>query len=308
MKRSQVANAAADYGHRMATRRWLSVLQFPLTRIVVASIPLIGVQITADSVYRAAGRSLGPGTPGLALDPLGALLVLAACATALPVYIGFVRLIERRPVVELGTQRIARELGVGFALGLGLFAATIAVLVVAGFGRIDRSDGSALLPSLFVAIGAGLSEELLFRGVWLRILEERLGSWIALAITATMFGCFHLGNAGATLGSAFAIALEAGVLLGAAYLCTRRLWLPIAMHIGWNLCQGGILGVPTSARPVTQAVWSTQLSGPAFVTGGDYGADRSVVAVAICLAAALALLAIARRRGRIVRPVWTRPA
>jgi uncharacterized protein len=291
----------------MARRRWLSVLQFPLTRIVVASVPLVGVQIVADGVYRAFGRSLGPGM-GVALDPLGALLVLAACATALPLYVGFVRLVERRPVVELGTERIAGELGVGFALGLGLFATTIAILVVAGFGRIDPGDGTALLPSLFVAIGAGLGEELLFRGVWLRILEERLGSWIALAVTAAMFGCFHLGNAGATAGSTVATALEAGVLLGAAYLCTRRLWLPIAMHIGWNLCQGGILGVPTAARPVPHAVWSTQLSGPALVTGGDYGADRSVVAVAICLAIAVTLLVIAHRRGTIVRPAWTRPA
>jgi hypothetical protein len=121
-----------------------------------------------------------------------------------------------------------------------------------------------------------------------------------------MFGGFHLLNANASVGSTLAIALEAGILLAAAYMCTRRLWLPIAMHTGWNLAQGGIFGVPTAAHPVPDAWWSSRLSGPALLTGGDYGIDRSIVAVLICLAAAVALLVIARRRGLIVRPGWNR--
>ena len=52
----------------------------------------------------------------------------------------------------------------------------------------------------------------------------------ALVISAALFGVVHLGSPNATLYTAVAISLEAGLLLGAAYVLTRGLWLPIGIH------------------------------------------------------------------------------
>ena len=108
-------------------------------------------------------------------------------------------------------------------------------------------------------------------------------------------------NAGATAGSTLAIAVEAGVLLGAAYMASGRLWLPIALHAGWNLAQLGLLGVQRPGHS-THGAWSSRFTGPTLLTGGNWGPEISLVAVALCLAAAVALVIAARRRGRFASP------
>jgi membrane protease YdiL (CAAX protease family) len=60
------------------------------------------------------------------------------------------------------------------------------------------------------------------------------GTWIALVVSSPLFGVAHALNPGATFSSTIGIALQAGVMLGLAYSLTRRLWLPIGIHIGWN--------------------------------------------------------------------------
>ena len=65
-------------------------------------------------------------------------------------------------------------------------------------------------------------EEVLFRGTLLRILDNELGTWIALAVSAVIFGGTHLLNENASLWSAVAIALECGILFGAAFILTRQ--------------------------------------------------------------------------------------
>ena len=61
-----------------------------------------------------------------------------------------------------------------------------------------------------------MSEEMLFRGVLFRWLEEFGGSWTALLLTSAFFGAAHLANPNATIIAAVGIAFEAGVLLGGA--------------------------------------------------------------------------------------------
>ena len=112
-----------------------------------------------------------------------------------------------------------------------------------------------------------------------------------------------MGNSHATVFGAVAIALEAGILLGACYLLTRRLWMAIGVHIAWNFVQGGIFGIG-AGRGLIKA----RLTGPDLLTGGAMGIEGSVVAVVLCAASGLAVLVAVRRRGLIVPPCWRRPA
>ena len=105
-----------------------------------------------------------------------------------------------------------------------------------------RSSSAALFPAF--------NEEILFRGVLFRWIEEFGGSWAALLITSIFFGAAHLFNPNASPIAAFGIALEAGLLLGAAYMLTRSLWLPIGIHAAWNFTQGEVFDIPVSGTSV----------------------------------------------------------
>ena len=142
-------------------------------------------------------------------------------------------------------------------------------------------------------------------GVLFRILEQGLGSWIALGLSAVVFGLMHAANPGATATSVFAIALEAGVLLAAAFMFSRRLWFVYGLHAAWNFCQGTLYGIPVSGTTADGWLVSTR-TGPDWLSGGVFGAEASVVAIALCSACTLVLLRMALRNGTIVPPAWIR--
>jgi membrane protease YdiL (CAAX protease family) len=94
-------------------------------------------------------------------------------------------------------------------------------------------------------------------------------------------------------------------MLGAAYVLTRRLWLPIGIHAAWNFTQGGIFSVAVSGGKTTGLLEAT-LTGPEWLTGGAFGAEASVVAMVLCTALGVWLLVLAARHGRFIVPFWAR--
>ena len=229
-----------------------------------------------------------------------------------PTVLGYwllVRFVGGRPVIELGGRGAAlRELLAGLAMGALLMGAVIAVLALLGsYHVVDVGWSTGILVGLQAGIVAGFTEEILVRGVMLRLLEGWVGTWWALAITAAFFGAAHLGNPQATVFGAVAIALEAGILLGACYLLTRRLWLAIGVHAAWNFVQGGIFGSDISGIGSGRGLIEARFTGPDLLTGGVMGIEASVVAVVLCTAAGVAMLLAVRRRGLVVPPRWHRP-
>jgi hypothetical protein len=105
--------------------------------------------------------------------------------------------------------------------------------------------------------------------------------------------------------AAIAIALEAGILLSAAYVLTRRLWLAIGIHIAWNFIQGGIFSVAVSGFEKHGLLQAT-LAGPKILSGGEFGAEASVFAFVICLAVGIYFVWRALRKGNFVQPFWKR--
>jgi membrane protease YdiL (CAAX protease family) len=235
------------------------------------------------------------------LRRVGALLL---AAVVLGAYWAYVRIVERRAVSELSSKGAAREFGIGLALGALLFCLTIGILAALGAYQITGNNGWLIMLGVVPAsILSGVLEEVVIRGVVFRILEGWLGSWFALAISAVIFGALHLLNPGATLLNAAAISMEAGVLLAAAFMLTRRLWLCIGTHIAWNFTQGGIFSVAVSGGQ-SNGLLQSRMVGPDWLTGGTFGAEASVVALAVCAAAGIALVALAIRKGNVVPPFW----
>ncbi|MEO6746759.1 MAG: CPBP family glutamic-type intramembrane protease [Caldimonas sp.] len=112
----------------------------------------------------------------------------------------------------------------------------------------------------------------------------------------------HLPNEGVTV-LAVAVTAVAGVMLGAAFMATGRLWLPIGMHFGWNYMVGTVLSIAVSGHQGKGLVQGT-LVGPEWLTGGAYGIEASVPGLAAVLHASAFLIALARKRGRVVLPYW----
>ncbi|MEO7071567.1 MAG: CPBP family intramembrane glutamic endopeptidase, partial [Rhodanobacter sp.] len=192
--------------------------------------------------------------------------------------------------------------------GLVLFSSVVGLLYVLGsYHVIGTNPKAAWLPAfLVVGLGAGIGEEIMFRGVLFRIVEEGLGTWWALAVSALFFGAVHLGNPGATLWSSAAIAIEAGLLFGMLYHVTRSLALCMGLHAAWNFAQGTIYGIPVSGTGADGWLVSTR-SGPDWLSGGVFGAEASVIALGVCALCTLGLMLVARGRGSIVPMRWPRP-
>ncbi len=276
----------------------LKILQFPVIRLFIG----LGVLTVLVSLL-SAGVSAALVGAGPVIELLATILVAALACLA---YAGFVRILERRPVTELALSGAPGELAAGALVGALLFAVTIGLIALMGFYRVTGVNAwSAMIPMLSLAVLSGVVEELIIRGVVFRIIEESLGTWLALGISALFFGFLHLGNPNATLWGALAIAIEAGIMLAAAYTFTRRLWLPIGIHFAWNFVQGGVFGVAVSGNGVVGLLQST-LSGPALLSGGEFGAEASIFAVIVCLAAGVYLLWRSAKKGNILKPYWMR--
>jgi hypothetical protein len=234
-----------------------------------------------------------------------AAFVLAAMVIG--AYYSYVRLVEKRAVKELSARHAIREGLAGLGLGALLFSLSIGILAALGVYQVTGMNGwQSMLATVPGFILTGVLEEVVMRAIIFRILEQSLGSWIAVAISAAIFGFLHIFNPGATPFSAAAISIEAGILLAAAYMLTRRLWLCVGIHIAWNFTQGGVFSGAVSggaARGLLQA----RMVGPDWLTGGAFGVEASVVALVVCATAGLLLLAAAVRKGEIVVPFWSRP-
>ena len=282
-------------------QRWL--VFSPAARIIFFAAMLIGFSMVTRAAVVALGWIAKTADPlHHALGTLSLQLVPALLGYAI-----LVRLIERRRMGELSPRAIPTYGLVGFLSGAVLFSVVVGVLYLAGSYHVTGTDPQVdWLPGVLVAgIGAGIGEEIIARGVIFRIVEEGLGTWWALLISALFFGGAHFFNPGATLWSSAAIAIEAGLLLAMIYHVTRSLWACIGLHAGWNIVQGTVYGIPVSGGASKGWLISNR-TGPDWLSGGVFGAEASVVALLACSLVTLALLVVALRRGSIVPPRWWR--
>jgi uncharacterized protein len=285
----------ATTGSPVSTIR--AILKFPLIRI-----PLLG-----GILFVGMGISNGFMETYRDYTPTALALVLLVVALALAIYWAFVRFVENRPVSELSLPGMGGEFTTGLLLGFCLYSACILILGLLGYYRTEGlNPWMVMLPLVPMAISSAFLEELIHRGVLFRVTEEYLGSWLALFATSAFFGARHLGNPDATVIGAVFIAIEAGVLLAAAYMLTRRLWLSIGFHMAWNYTQVAIFSGTVSGVEMPPGLAKAVIDGPELMTGGVFGVEASIIAFLICTAAGGVLLKLAVRRGRIVRPMWSR--
>lgn len=275
------------------------VLQAPPARIIVLGFLLVYLMAMNGDDMTSYGS-----------EPIKALAHIVAVAIAgFAVYVCYARFIEQRSVSELALPGMGRELGIGMLVGFGLYTACVLILMVMGIYRVEGMNPvSFLLPALAMAVSSGVFEELLFRGVLFTSIERMFGSWTALAASSLLFGLLHLVNPQGSLEGALFIAVEAGILLAGAYMLTGRLWMSMGFHFSWNYTQEGIYSGIVSGNDAAQGLLKSSINGPDLLTGGSFGLESSVLALALCTATGIYLVFKAVKRGKIVPPFWKRTA
>ena len=237
----------------------------------------------------------GPGGPQLVAEALAAAALLLAYAAA-------VRWGERRPATEVGIARMPAELAGGLVIGGLAIMATIWSQHAAGAVTMERQATHSALHAIALSIRSGVLEETLLRLIAFRLLWCATNAWIALALSALLFGLLRMLNPNASAFAAICIALEAGVLLAAFYVLTGRIWMSIGVHAGWNFTQGWVFGAAVSGTDdFTGGPWMTKpLPGvPSWLSGGEFGPEASLPALLICTALGLAVLGLAWSRGHM---------
>jgi len=246
-------------------------------------------------------QGLSMSIPDLGHFLLNSGVSIVAAGLVLFLYAVWVNLTERRPVIELPMARLLPDLGKGLGIGLGYFAVVVGIMALAGCYRIAgvQYHLAPQVAGFFSFLLVAVCEEVIFRGILFRLIDDRWNTAVALIVSALVFGAAHLTNPGADWWSALAIAIEAGLLLGAAYKFSGNLWLPIGIHWIWNYVQGYVLGFAVSGIPIPDKVFSPIISGPELVTGGVFGAEASIISVGVGLILTVVLLLCAPKdRGR----------
>lgn len=283
--------------NRRPGKLW-AVLQFPLTRLVLAFTSIFILIIAEQVGMKRAGI--------VPQSPLGAAITILLAIVVLVIYACLVSFVEKRPMAELAPKGARRFAARGILVGAALFCIVMLVMKLLGtWTYTGMYPLSALAYPFIGALSAGIVEEIVVRGVLFRLLEELLGSWIALAISAVIFGLLHDFNPGASMVSTAAIAMKAGILLAAAYMYTRRLWFVMGLHFAWNFAEGGVFATSVSGGP-KQGVIDVHFAGSDLLTGGNFGPEASLPAVVVCTAASVAFIILAKRSGRVVAPFWNR--
>lgn len=261
------------------------ILRYPLILAIVGILATIVPMFVTLGLSELVPKPLRLGWP-----------MLLSAAVAVAGYRWFVMRLERRPITELALAGAGRELWGGLGIGALLVVATYLVLLASGAFTITGAAATGVLLKPFPEqVMVAVFEEIVFRAIVFGMLQKFWGTKIALGVSTVIFVVAHMPNEGfSVLGAAMTAA--ASLALSGAYLLSGRLWLPISMHFAWNYFSDAVFAVPVSGH-LARGWLQVATSGPAWLSGGTYGIEGSIVTGITWSMAAIALLTIAHRRG-----------
>ena len=167
------------------------IVLFPLTKIIVGLVVIGGI---IEVVQMQLSTWLN--FTSIDADFKSLIIGIIVAALAISCYVLLYKFYERRKITEFSTNGIVRSLITGIVLGAVLQSLTILVIYINhGYSIVSVNPILFLIPPLTMAFTSGVVEETLTRGIIFRITEEKLGSYVALIISALLFGAAHLPSA-----------------------------------------------------------------------------------------------------------------
>jgi len=212
-------------------------------------------------------------------------------------YWAFVRCYERRAARELSLPwRWILLAAVAGALSIGV---TILALYATGHYQLVSFRGFGQAAGILATIWiAAVIEEVAFRGILFRILEEGIGTRAALVGSAVIFCLAHLENNGVRWVTLLSVTL-AGLMWAEVFIVSRNLWVVAAHHCCWNATIF-LIGLPLSGENWrAQAAWVTVSHGSVLWTGGAFGPEDSLVNLVVSAGICAALWRVARHLDKV---------
>jgi len=192
------------------------------------------------------------------------------------------------------TSLVWRDLLVGLGLAGALFISVVGVGAGKGWysvhTRLNAVDAAIVLHvALVLILPLAALEEVAIRGYLQRAFGRTGGPVGGLVASSLAFALLHAQNPGGTSAMALFGLFLAGLYLGSAYLITRRLWLPIFVHAGWNLVEGPVFGLPVSGSAAPVSILHAGDTGPPLWTGGAFGPEAGLL---LCLMLVVHIIAL----------------
>lgn len=218
-------------------------------------------------------------------------------------FIFWVKVIEKNALSSLGfvKRNWLKYLGWGIMFSLVQMGVIALIYQISGIGSFELNELS-LEPILFILglfpfwLLQGGTEEVATRGWLLTRIAARTNLPLAIAISSSLFGILHMGNAGVTFLSVLNIVLD-GVLAGLLLVYTDSIWLVVAQHGTWNYVQGNLLGFQVSGTGADASIFSFSMgSGPDWLTGGAFGAEGSIITTLVLLLSLVIVYRLGERK------------
>lgn len=252
-----------------------------------------------------------------------AILLITSITTLLSVLVltpFSMKYIDRRlwkPLKRQVTRSWWKELGIGSLAGFFSIALIFALLFAFGNIKItaftpdfgDPEFFGSIFIALIIFICVGIYEEIIFRGYLFKNLSESLfgkcinkkyAAILGGIVSSLAFSVLHLTNPSANALS-FVNILLIGCLFCLSVLVTGKLGFSIGFHILWNFSQAIIVGVPVSGLAIKGSPLVLEISGPAWLTGGAFGFEGSVLCLIINLVLTILILLFIKSKNKDLR-------
>ena len=264
------------------------LLEF-ITFIVIAAILGLAVFGLGDLIFKSPQSEQGNN-----FDPISELfnyylpLTFVFLTTTYIVKV----LIFKVPEVALGftNQRVVKDSFLGWGLGFVLVGLGFVLLYLFDQVEVNGLDFSPYFFFGFILlfIIQSFSEEIIFRGFMIPMIQYRIGTMAALIISSLLFFAVHLGNPNASVLGMINLVCG-GFLMGLIFLKYKNIWAPTGFHASWNFVQSAFLGFPVSGLEIHSLV-DLEETGNDYISGGAFGYEGSLISIIILVLTILYLL------------------
>ncbi len=271
------------------------VLYFPITKIIIGIVACFSLFVVIQNfVLKPFFYSIIPAKS--IADPI---IIFISSILLLVSYYYLFRLYDKRKITELSLQYLPKEMFGGFAFGFLTISLSIFILYLSGHYQAFSITTTHYSARLFtVILFAALVEDLFHRGLILRVLENWLGTNIAIVI-AMLVELQHVSNPNFKIFDLL-LYLIWGFTMAMLFIYTKRIWLPYFFHIGWNFAQPFYGSNLTGANDFGSIIQS-KFTGPELLTGGAFGIENSIFTLSFLLLIGIVFYYLAKKEGKIVK-------
>lgn len=271
------------------------VLYFPITKII------IGISVCFSLFVVIQNFVLKPFFYGIIQDKsIADPIIIFICSILLPVsYYYLFRLYDKRKITELSLKHLPKEMLGGFIFGFLPISLSVFILYLLGcYQALGITTDHYSARFFTILLFAAIVEDLFHRGLIVRVMENWLGTNIAMVI-AMLVELQHIYNPNSNLFSFFYY-LVWGFTMAMMFIYTKRIWLPYFFHIGWNFAQP-FYGSNLTGTNDMGSIIQSKFTGPELLTGGAVGIEGSIFAASFLLFIGIALYYLAKKENKIVK-------